>query len=55
MLVYDRAISLETPAYFVALDIEGDRIVAIHDFLFARYAMDGIALYALNHQQPRPE
>src|SRR5229473_2161892 len=45
MLVYDREVSLETPAYFVALDIERDRVVAIHDFLFARYAMDGIALY----------
>ena len=55
MLVYDREISLETPAYFVALDIKGDRVVAIHDFLFARYAMDGIALYALNHPRPRSE
>ena len=55
MLVYDRNISLETPAYFVALDIAGDRIVAIHDFLFARYAMDGIALYALDHRQPRSD
>jgi RNA polymerase sigma-70 factor (ECF subfamily) len=53
MLVYDREISLETPAYFVALDIERDRVVAIHDFLFARYAMDGIALYPLNHRHPR--
>jgi RNA polymerase sigma-70 factor (ECF subfamily) len=55
MLVYDREISLHTPAYFVALDIEGDRVVSIHDFLFARYAMDGIALYLLNHPQPRSE
>jgi RNA polymerase sigma-70 factor (ECF subfamily) len=55
MLVYDRQISLETPAYFVALDIEGDRVVSIHDFLFARYAMDGIAIYNLNTPQPRSE
>jgi RNA polymerase sigma-70 factor (ECF subfamily) len=55
MLVYDRKISLETPAYFVALDIEGDRIVAIHDFLLARYAMEGIALFALDHQRPESE
>jgi RNA polymerase sigma-70 factor (ECF subfamily) len=50
MLVYDRGISLETPAYFVALDIEDDRVVSIHDFLFARYAMDGITLYPLHHR-----
>ena len=48
MLVYDRQISRETPAYFVALDIRDDRVVAIRDFLFARYAMDGIALYSLD-------
>ena len=48
MLVYDREISLETPAYFVALDFDGDRVVSIHDFLFARYAMDGIDLFPLN-------
>ena len=48
MLVYDRQISRETPAYFVALDIKDDRVVAIRDFLFARYAMDGIALYRLD-------
>jgi RNA polymerase sigma-70 factor, ECF subfamily len=48
MLVYDREISLEMPAYFVALDFDGDRVVSIHDFLFARYAMDGIDLSPLN-------
>jgi RNA polymerase sigma-70 factor (ECF subfamily) len=48
MLVYDRGISLETPAYFVALDFDGDRVVSIHDFLFARYAMDGVDLSSLN-------
>jgi RNA polymerase sigma-70 factor (ECF subfamily) len=48
MLVYDREISLGTPAYFVALDFDGDRVVSIHDFLFARYAMDGIDLSLLN-------
>jgi hypothetical protein len=46
MLVYDRNISLEAPAYFVALDFDGDRVVSIHDFLFARYAMDGVDLQA---------
>jgi RNA polymerase sigma-70 factor (ECF subfamily) len=48
MLVYDRAISLKTPAYFVSLEFRHDRVVAIRDFLFARYAMEGIAVYPLN-------
>jgi RNA polymerase sigma-70 factor (ECF subfamily) len=48
MLVYDREVSLETPAYFVALDFEGDRVVSVHDFLYARYAMDGVDLSPLN-------
>ena len=48
MLVYDREISLEKPAYFVALDLDGDRVVSIHDFLFARYAMDGVDVSLLD-------
>src|SRR5580704_3477575 len=48
MVVYDRKISLETPAYFVALVFDGDRVVSIHDFLFARYAMEGIDFSPLN-------
>ena len=48
MLVYDRGVSLRTPAYFVALDFDGDRVVSIHDFLYARYAMEGIDLFPLN-------
>ena len=51
MIVYDRGVSLETPAYFVALDFDGDRLVSIHDFLYARYAMDGIDLSLLNLAQ----
>jgi RNA polymerase sigma-70 factor (ECF subfamily) len=51
MLVYDCKISLETPAYFVALDFEGDHVVAIRDFLYGRYAMEGIALHALDRPQ----
>jgi RNA polymerase sigma-70 factor (ECF subfamily) len=47
MLVYDRGVSLETVAYFVALDFDGDCVVSIHDFLYARYAMDGIDLSLL--------
>jgi RNA polymerase sigma-70 factor (ECF subfamily) len=48
MLVYDRDVSLETPAYFVGLDFDGDHLVSIHDFLFARYAMEGVDLSSLN-------
>jgi len=47
MIVYDREISLETPAYFVSLHFEGDRLVSIHDFLYARYAMDSADLSLL--------
>ena len=48
MLVYDRDVSLETPAYFVGVDFDGDGVVSIHDFLYARYAMEGVALFPLN-------
>lgn len=44
MLVFDRDVSLDAPAYFVALEFQGDRVVVIRDFLFARYAMDGIEI-----------
>jgi RNA polymerase sigma-70 factor (ECF subfamily) len=47
MLVYDRGVSLRTPAYFVALDFDGDHVVSIHDFLYARYAMEGVDLLPL--------
>lgn len=47
MLVFDREISLETPAYFVALSFEGDRVTSIHDFLYARYAAEGVDLVML--------
>jgi RNA polymerase sigma-70 factor (ECF subfamily) len=48
MLVFDREVSLKTPAYFVALDFVGDRVASVHDFLYARYAMNGIDLSLLN-------
>ncbi len=48
MLVFDHKVSVETPAYFVALTFEGGRVAAIHDFLFARYAMEGVALLSWN-------
>lgn len=44
MLVFERHVSLDTPAYFVALTFAGERVAAIHDFLFARYGMDGVDL-----------
>jgi RNA polymerase sigma-70 factor (ECF subfamily) len=52
MLVYDREISLEMPAYFVSLDFDGDRVVSIHDFLFARYAMEGVDSSLLDPAPP---
>ena len=48
MLVYDREVSLNAPAYFVALDFDGDRVSSIHDFLFARYAMEGITVHVVD-------
>ena len=44
MLVFNRQVGLTEPAYFVSLTFKGDRVVAIHDFLFASYAMEGISL-----------
>jgi len=48
MLVFDRSQPGTTPAYFVALEFAGDRVAVIHDFLFARYAMEGIHLQAIS-------
>jgi RNA polymerase sigma-70 factor, ECF subfamily len=53
MLVYDREVSLKAPAYFVALSFDGDRVISIHDFLFARYAMDGVDLSLLDPAPPK--
>jgi len=47
MLVYDRAVSLDTPAYFVVLAFDGGRVVSIRDFLFARYALEGAETHLL--------
>ncbi|HYP82737.1 sigma-70 family RNA polymerase sigma factor [Variovorax sp.] len=47
MLVYDRAVSLDTPAYFVVLAFDGGRVVSIRDFLFARYALEGAEIHLL--------
>ena len=45
MLVYERAVSLDAPAYFVVLGFEGGQVSLIHDFLYARYAMEGVSLH----------
>lgn len=47
MLVFDRTVDLTTPAYVVVLDFAADRVTCVRDFLFARYAMEGIAIVAL--------
>jgi RNA polymerase sigma-70 factor, ECF subfamily len=48
MVVYDRNVSLETPAYFVALDFVDDRVASVRDFLYARYAMESVDLSLLS-------
>ncbi len=47
MLVFDRNVSLDTPAYFVALEFADGHVVGIRDFLYARYAMEGIEIRAV--------
>ncbi len=46
-LVFDRHDLAGPPAYFVLLDWRDDSVVTIRDFLFARYAVDGAELRAL--------
>ncbi|MBA3676936.1 MAG: sigma-70 family RNA polymerase sigma factor [Sphingosinicella sp.] len=48
MLVYDREVSLGAPAYFVSIDFDGDRVSSVRDFLYARYAMEGITVLMLD-------
>ena len=47
MLVYDREVSLDAPAYFVVLDFEGGLVSRIHDFLYARYVMEGATVHVV--------
>jgi RNA polymerase sigma-70 factor (ECF subfamily) len=42
MLVFDANGFLDTPAHFVVLDWDSDRISGIHDFLFATYAREAL-------------
>jgi RNA polymerase sigma-70 factor (ECF subfamily) len=48
MLVYDRDVSLDRPAYFIALSLSDGKVVSIHDFLFARYAIEGVQMHRLD-------
>ena len=48
MLVYDKNVSLESPAYFVVLTFEDGMVASIRDFLFARHAMDGVEMMVLS-------
>ncbi|WP_419316815.1 sigma-70 family RNA polymerase sigma factor [Caulobacter sp. ErkDOM-E] len=45
MLVYERAVSLFTPAYVVVLDFEEGQVRGIQDFLYARYVMEGATVH----------
>ncbi|MBV6323214.1 sigma-70 family RNA polymerase sigma factor [Duganella violaceipulchra] len=47
MLVFDREVSLDAPAYFVAFEFAGGQVAGIRDFLYARYAMDGVEIRPL--------
>jgi RNA polymerase sigma-70 factor (ECF subfamily) len=47
MLVFDRHDLKPQPAYFVLLDWTNDGVSRIRDFLFARYALEGAELLAL--------
>jgi len=48
VLVYDADDPDQRLKYFVLLDWAGERIVAIRDFVFARYAMDGAELAVMD-------
>jgi RNA polymerase sigma-70 factor (ECF subfamily) len=47
MLVYDRRVTLDQPAYFVALDFVNDQVHNIQDFLYGRYAMEGATIHEI--------
>jgi RNA polymerase sigma-70 factor (ECF subfamily) len=44
MLAYDANDPDQQVKYFVLLDLSEDKVIAIRDFVFARYAMEGAAL-----------
>jgi RNA polymerase sigma-70 factor (ECF subfamily) len=53
MLVYDQEVSLDKPAYFVVLTFAGDKVISIHDFLYARYAMEAVTIRELEDSPGR--
>jgi RNA polymerase sigma-70 factor (ECF subfamily) len=50
MIVYDREVSLDEPAYFVVLSFVDDKVSSIHDFLYARYAMEAVSIHELGDE-----
>jgi hypothetical protein len=48
MIVYDREVSLDEPAYFVVLTFVGDKVSSIHGFLYARYAMGAVSIQGVD-------
>jgi RNA polymerase sigma-70 factor (ECF subfamily) len=48
MFMFDPNDLASRPAYFVLLDWIDDRVVAIRDFHFARYAIEGAELHMLD-------
>jgi RNA polymerase sigma-70 factor, ECF subfamily len=51
LLAFDPDDMLGTPIYFVVLEWSGDRVAAIRDFRYARYALEGAEIMVLG--QPR--
>jgi hypothetical protein len=41
MLVFDSSGPMQSPAHFVVIDWSDNRIIAIRDFLFAPYVLEG--------------
>jgi RNA polymerase sigma-70 factor (ECF subfamily) len=50
MLVYDREVSLDQVAYFVVLTFADDKVLSIHDFLYARYALEAVSIEELGDE-----
>ena len=48
MLVYDADDPNERVKYFILLDWAGESVIGVRDFVFARYAMDGAELAAMD-------
>jgi RNA polymerase sigma-70 factor, ECF subfamily len=44
MIVYDREVSLDEPAYFVVITFVNDEVSHVRDFLYARYAMEAASI-----------